>query len=231
MFRLASELYDYTYDVLIELYYLQLTPDIVQLGNEINPMILQEGELVWPIDWTRNALLLNSAIQAVEDFSSQTNKKVEIMLHIAQPENALWWFEQATKAGVRNYQWIGISYYPQWSEYSVSNIQQPLKNLIENYNKKLMIVETAYPFTLDYVDSQNNILGTSAILDEYPATQEGQLNYLTSLSEEVKKSGGLGIVYWEPAWISTVCNSAWENATLFDFSGIPTLGIQFFNQD
>jgi arabinogalactan endo-1,4-beta-galactosidase len=153
VFRLASELYDYTYDVLIELYYLQLTPDIVQLGNEINPMILQEGELVWPIDWTRDALLLNSAIQAVEDFSSQTNKKVEIMLHIAQPENALWWFEQATKAGVRNYQWIGISYYPQWSEYSVSNIHQPLKNLIENYNKKLMIVETAYPFTLDYVDS------------------------------------------------------------------------------
>ena len=231
VFRLASELYDYTYDVLIELYYLQLTPDIVQLGNEINPMILQEGELVWPIDWTRNALLLNSAIQAVEDFSSQTNKKVETMLHIAQPENALWWFEQATKAGVRDYQWIGISYYPQWSEYSVSNIQQPLKNLIENYNKKLMIVETAYPFTLDYVDSQNNILGTSAILDEYPATQEGQLNYLTSLSEEVKKSGGLGIVYWEPAWISTDCNSAWENATLFDFSGIPTLGIQFFSQD
>ena len=231
MFRLASELYDYTYDVLIELYYLQLTPDIVQLGNEINPMILQQGELVWPIDWTRNALLLNSAIQAVEDFSSQTNKKVETMLHIAQPENALWWFEQATKAGVRDYQWIGISYYPQWSEYSVSNIHQPLKNLIENYNKKLMIVETAYPFTLDYVDSQNNILGTSAILDEYPATQEGQINYLTSLSEEVKKSGGLGIVYWEPAWISTDCNSAWENATLFDFSGRPTLGIQFFNQD
>ena len=65
----------------------------------------------------------------------------------------------------------------------------------------------------------------------YPATQEGQLNYLTSFSEEVKKSGGLGIVYWEPAWISTDCNSAWENATLFDFSGIPTLGIQFFSQD
>ena len=55
---------------------MQLTPDIVQLGNEINPMILQQGELVWPIDWTRNALLLNSAIQAVEDFSSQTNKKI-----------------------------------------------------------------------------------------------------------------------------------------------------------
>ena len=30
------------------------------------------------------------------------------------------------------YGWIGISYYPQWSEYGVSNIHQPLKNLIEN---------------------------------------------------------------------------------------------------
>ena len=28
VFRLASELYDYTYDVLVELYFLQLTPDL-----------------------------------------------------------------------------------------------------------------------------------------------------------------------------------------------------------
>jgi len=35
--------------------------------------------------------------------------------------------------------------------------------------------------------------------------------------------GGVGVVYWEPAWVSTSCKtrwgtgSHWENATLFDF--------------
>ena len=36
-------------------------------------------------------------------------------------------------------------------------------------------------------------------------------------------AGGVGVVYWEPAWVSTKCatrwgiGSHWENATLFDF--------------
>jgi len=226
---LAQELYDYTYEVLDELYKEGLAPDIVQVGNEINPMVLQEGELVWPIDWNRNATLLNKAIKAVRDFSKDKNKRVEIMLHIAQPENGLWWFEQATVAGITNYDWIGISYYPLWSDYSLSTIHEPLKTLIDTYNKKLMIVETAYPFTLDYNDSQGNILGESAILEGYPASEQGQLNFLTALSAEVKKAGGTGVVYWEPAWVSTACKSAWENATLFDFEGHPTLGMQFYN--
>ena len=227
---LAQELYDYTYEVLDELYKEGLAPDIVQVGNEINPMILQEGELVWPIDWSRNATLLNKAIKAVRDFSQYKDKVIEIMLHIAQPENGLWWFEQATEAGITNYDWIGISYYPLWSDHSISTIQEPLKTLIDTYNKKLMIVETAYPFTLDYNDTQGNILGQSAILDGYPATEQGQLNFLTALTAEVKKAGGTGVVYWEPAWVSTTCKSAWENATLFGFDGVPTLGMQFFNQ-
>ena len=227
---LANKLYEYTYAVLDELHKESLLPDIVQLGNEINPMILQEDELVWPIDWTRNTTLLNSAIKAVKDFSADSDKELETMLHIAQPENGLWWFEQATQAGVIGYDWIGISYYPNWSDFSVSNIQQPLRTLIDTYNKKLMIVETAYPFTLDYADTQVNILGSSAILEGYPATQQGQLNFLKTLSLEVKKAGGSGVVYWEPTWISTSCNSAWENATLFDFNGVPTMAMQFYNQ-
>ena len=227
---LASKLYDYTTEVLYELNDEGLNPDIVQLGNEINTMILQEGELEWPINWTRNSILINSAINAVRDFSRISGNKVETMLHIAQPENGLWWFDEASKAGINDFDWIGLSYYPQWSEYNLSNIRQPLETLINSYNKKLMIVETAYPFTLDYADSQNNIIGSSGILEGYPATQQGQLNFLLELTSELKRSGGLGLIYWEPAWVSTSCNSAWENVTLFDFDGLPTLGMQFLNQ-
>ncbi|HRV54666.1 MAG TPA: glycosyl hydrolase 53 family protein, partial [Mangrovimonas sp.] len=150
---LGTLLYDYTYDTLNALANLNLLPDIVQVGNEINPMILQHGDLVWPIDWSRNSFLLNKGIQAIRDISAEKNKDIGVMLHIAQPENALWWFEQATQNGVTDFDWIGVSYYPIWSTYDLSNVGTALNTLITTYNKDLMVVETAYPFTLTDADS------------------------------------------------------------------------------
>ena len=98
-----------------------------------------------------------------------------------------------------------------------------------------MIVETAYPFTLTNADDADNILGSDALLDGYPATQQGQLDYLTTLGKIVYAVGGEGVVYWEPAWVSTGCStrwgtgSHWDNATLFDNEDKATLGMQFYN--
>ena len=232
---LGDLLYNYTYDTLNDLANSNLLPDIVQVGNEINAMILQNGELKWPIDWTRNSLLINKGIKAVRDISSSKNKKIEIMLHIAQPENGLWWFEQASAAGVTDYDWIGLSYYPMWSEYDLNSIDTPIKTLIETYNKRLMIVETGYPFTLNNADSANNIFNKNALITGYPASEQGQLNYLNDLKTKIFQSGGEGIVYWEPAWVSTSCStlwatgSHWDNATLFNHNNKSNLGMQFYN--
>ncbi len=232
---LGNLLYDYTYNTLEDLSDLNLLPDIVQVGNEINPMILQQGDLVWPIDWTRNSALLNRGIQAVRDISVAKNKTVEVMLHIAQPENGLWWFEQATQNGVTDFDWIGLSYYPQWSDYDLSEVSTPLSTLINTYNKKLMIVETAYPFTLNDTDNAGNILGTNAMINGYPASEQGQLNYLNDLTQAIKNAGGEGLIYWEPAWVSTDCftlwgqGAHWDNATLFDQENKANLGMKFYN--
>lgn len=233
---LGTLLYNYTYNTLNELAIANLLPDIVQVGNEINPMILQEEEEAqWPIDWARNSSLINKGIKAIRDISIESNKEIGIMLHIAQPENALWWFEQATQNGVTDFDWIGISYYPVWSDYTLDNVSTPLNTLINTYNKRLMIVETAYPFTLENADSANNILGNDALLSGYPASQQGQLDYLNKLKEIIKTSGGEGLIYWEPAWVSTACTtqwaqgSHWDNATLFDHDYKATLGMKFYN--
>lgn len=233
--NLGELVYNYTYSTLTSLNNLDLLPEMVQVGNEINGMILQKGELVWPIDWDRNSYLINKGIKAVRDFSSKKNKDIEIMLHIAQPENALWWFKQATANNVTDFDWIALSYYPIWSEYNLNTVGAALETLINTYNKKLMIVETAYPFTLENNDEATNILDNNALIDGYPATQQGQLNYLNKLAEIVKNSGGEGIIYWEPAWISTNCStlwgkgSHWDNATLFDHNNKANLGMQFYN--
>lgn len=232
---LGNLLYNYTHTTLTELVNANLQPDIVQVGNEINGMILQQGDLQWPINWTRNSSLINKGIKAVRDVASQTNNTIEVMLHIAQPENGLWWFEQATANGVTDYDWIGLSYYPIWSEYTLDNVRNPLNTLIQAYNKRLMVVETAYPYTLQNLDPANNILGQSALINGYPATQLGQFNYLKKLKEEIENAGGEGLIYWEPAWVSTNCNtlwgqgSHWDNATLFDENNKPTLGMNFYN--
>ena len=231
---LGNMLYNYTYSTLKTLDSLDLLPNIVQVGNEINPMILQKGALQWPINWTRNSLLLNKGIEAIRNISQETHNNLEIMLHIAQPENAIWWFEQASNNSVEDYDWIGLSYYPNWSQYDLSNLEPILTDLRTTYSKKLMIVETAYPYTLTNIDNANNILDSQGLIENYPATEQGQLDYLLELKQVIQNSGGSGIVYWEPAWVSTNCStlwgngSHWDNATLFNHELKPTKGLEFF---
>jgi len=232
--KLGSLLYDYTYNTLIDLEENHLLPDIVQVGNEINPMILQGEELVWPINWDRNSFLINKGIKAVRDVSQELDKEIGVMLHIAQPENALWWFKEATENGITDYDWIGLSYYPIWSEYNLDNVGGVFKSLIGTYKKRLMVVETAYPFTMENIDGANNILDNEALVSGYPASQQGQLDYLNQLTTSIREAGGEGLVYWEPGWVSTGCStiwgqgSHWDNATLFDHDNKATKGMEFY---
>lgn len=222
--ELAKTLYDYTTETLTTLDQQNLLPDMVQVGNETNIEILQqEDKLIHDIpNWERNATLLNSGIKAVRDYSKKTNKPIQIVLHIAQPEHALWWFKKAIANGVIDFDIIGLSYYPQWSTYKLPQLPGAIQTLKNAYQKEVMIVETAYPYTLENVDKADNVLGEKAIQDEFPATPKGQASYLLTLKNLVKKSGGLGVIYWEPAWVSTKCStlwgkgSHWENATFFD---------------
>ena len=75
-------------------------PEMVQVGNETNPELLGGKVPGQPINWDRNARLLNAGIEAVQEAGRSGSIAPRIMLHIAQPENILPWFDAATKAGV-----------------------------------------------------------------------------------------------------------------------------------
>jgi arabinogalactan endo-1,4-beta-galactosidase len=222
---LAQALYQYTYDTLRALDHDGLMPEMVQTGNEINQELL--GQVDWksrPINWARNARLLNAAIKAVRDAGAQSTIKPKVMIHIAQPENVEPWFRAAIAAGVTDFDLIGISYYRKWSKEPISELGATIKRLTVEYPKaEVMVVETAYPWTLDWMDSAPNLLGRDALDPAYPGTPDGQARYLVDLSQTVISNGGVGVIYWAPDWVSTSCRtrwgqgSNWENATFFDF--------------
>ena len=233
--ELVQAVYDYTHDTLLELYEEGLMPDFVQVGNETNSGMLKQ---VMELDWPRDARLFNAGIQAVRDVSDETNTHPKIILHVAQPENAGWWFREATANGITDFDVIGLSYYPQWSAFSISDLGAHITYLRQTFQKDVMIVETAYPWTTEAVDeTASNILNQG--VRGYPFSPAGQRQFMVDLTQTLISNGGLGVVYWEPAWVSTGCTtrwgqgSHWENATFFDFNNNDEVheGIEFLSYD
>jgi arabinogalactan endo-1,4-beta-galactosidase len=220
---LGDSIYRYTFQLLTELHREGLLPEMVQTGNEINSEVMRPaGSSGGDIDWKRNAFLLNSALRAVREASKITGMRIRSMLHIAQPENAVTWFAAAEASGVSDHDLIGISYYPLWSKVKMDSLAAYVRQLTVAHRKPVIIVETAYPHTLQNADAANNILGDASLLPAFPATPAGQLGYLNQLVREVKAGGGIGIFYWEPAWVTSQARtpwaqgSHWDNATFFD---------------
>lgn len=218
----AKALHDYTRDILTRLDADGAMPELVQVGNETNPELLGGKENV-PINWQRNAKLLNAGIGAVREVGETAAINPRVMLHIAQPEHVIPWFDAATAAGVKGYDLIGISYYSKWSKWSLSQLKWAIATAKARYGKDVILVETGYPFTLQPADTATNLLGTDALIKGYPATPAGQRKYMIDVTQLVIDAGGIGNVYWEPYWVSTRCGtrwgkgSDWENATWFDY--------------
>ena len=223
--KLATHVHEYTRDVLARLNSRGLLPYMVQVGNETNTAMLRPADTKGvPIDWARNAKILNAGIRAVREAKAADGSSPKVMLHVAQPENVEPWFAAATAAGVRDFDYIGVSYYPKWSTFNMKQAGAALAAIKQRFKADIIVVEVSYPWTLrDAGDKASNLLGEDSLLRGYPATPSGQQRFMNDVVRMTREAGGVGVVYWEPAWVSTSCatrwgtGSHWENATLFDF--------------
>ncbi|EKP0255175.1 arabinogalactan endo-beta-1,4-galactanase [Aeromonas salmonicida] len=226
-------------------------PDMVQVGNEIN------GGMLWPEgkSWGQNggefdrlAGLLNAGIKAVKEHGDQ----IKIMLHLAEGtknDTFIWWFDEITKRKVR-FDIIGLSYYIYWNG-PMNALQYNMNDISKRYDKDLIVVEAAYGYTTANCDNaENNFTSKEADDAGYPATVQGQANYLHDLLQVVTKvpeGRGKGVFYWEPAWLPTP-GATWatkagmkynsddwkegnarENQSLFDCQGKVLPSIKAFN--
>ena len=249
--ELVAQVQSYTQDVVGQLITAGVAPDYVQIGNELN------SGMLWPTgkNWAANgetvggfdvlARLLSAGVTGVRaaETAGGVTTPAKTILHLAEGGNNSkfrWWFDEITKRKV-SFDIIGISYYPYWHG-TLAALQSNMNDMVSRYSKPVMVVETAYAFTLENGDSLGNNFGqaSDATNGGYPATAAGQRSFLKDLKAKiaaVPNGQGLGFVYWEPDWLpvndatwatdagisylNTTGNvgNAWENQALFDFNG------------
>ncbi len=222
--QLKLEMQQYTSQIVSE-----IAPDIIQIGNEIN------SGLLWPHgnlndNESQFLELLALASQTIREESPQT----KIMLHFAGISGATWFFDKIANI---DYDYAGLSYYPVWHGKDLSLLSSTIETIGSQHGKKVLIAETAYPFTLDWEDWTNNIVGLeNQLIPGYPATPEGQKNFMLDLHTMLKASNSaIGFSYWGGEWVSFMGNqaangSSWENQALYDFENQSLPVLAAFNK-
>lgn len=210
--NLKTEVTNYTTQIMTE-----INPDIIQIGNETNDgMLWPEGKIT--TNESQFLQLVSAASSAIRSKSSST----KIMLHYAGTSGSDWFFNKVANV---DYDYIGLSYYPIWHGKDLNVVKNTINSLSATHNKKVIIAETAYPFTLDWNDWTNNIMGLeSQLITTYPATPVGQKSYLLAIKNLVKETtNGIGFCYWGSEWVAfrgteSTNGSSWENQALWDFN-------------
>ena len=169
---------------------------MVQIGNEI------DNGLCGEIYDAEVCYLLKTASRAVRDF----DRNIKIAVHYTDPlaENYLEGKATMLEKNKVDYDIFGISYYP-YLHGDVKQLYIVLRKIANFYNKKVMVMEVAYPFTDSDGDGYKNVATTSnpGLKFNYPITVEGQAIAVRDVIEAVAKvrGAGIGVFYWEPAWI------------------------------
>ena len=219
---LCDSIEQYSRYVITKLKNQNTLPKYVQIGNETDCGFLWPdgyvcGESNNDIQWNKLRDLFMHAIEGVNtalDFEDS----LKIISHVSSGGN--WFFGNLLEEDIP-IDILAISYYPMWHG-TLADLNQNINMLATQFGKPVLVVETAYPFTLSWNDNTNNILGLETqLLDGYEASEEGQFSFLYDLISLVHDNDfGYGICYWAPDWISTSqFGSPWENQALFDFDG------------
>ena len=177
--ELLNDVYNHTFDVISALKKAGVTPEWVQIGNEI------PGGMMWPDGstnhWDQLGQLLNKGYDAVK----VVDKNIKVIVHVDEGNNNAkfrTFFDNATRQKVR-YDVIGLSYYPFWikKDYTevVADLEFNLNDMVKRYGKEVMIVEIGGED--DKVENTYQLLATAI-----------------KAVKNVPNNKGIGVLYWEP---------------------------------
>ncbi|URZ08063.1 glycoside hydrolase family 53 protein [Clostridium felsineum] len=192
--KLKNDVYSHTYSVMSALRNAGITPDWVQVGNEIN------GGMLWPdgsnYNYTKLSQLINSGYNAIKTVSPSS----KVVIHLSSgANNSLYrtFFDGLTNAGA-HFDVIGMSYYPYWdnTDYTknINALSYNLDDIASRYNKEVIISETGG-------------------LEKDPNNTYDMLKAVIKKVKEVPNKKGLGVFYWEPEANSSVLPDSYPLGT------------------
>jgi arabinogalactan endo-1,4-beta-galactosidase len=206
--ELLNDVYFHTEDVLKALKKAKVTPEWVQIGNEI------PGGMLWPEGSTDNFNQLAQLLNKGYDATKAVDKNIKVIVHLDEGNNSKkfrWFFDNAKVNNVK-YDVIGLSYYPFWikTDYkeNIADLANNLNDMSARYDKEVMIVEVGG------IDAQ----------------EQNTYDMLVAVIKAVKavpNNKGLGVIYWEPqgakSW-SRYELSAWKS------DGKPSMALDAFKE-
>lgn len=245
---LAEAVYSFTSDCLRKARDAGVTPEMIQVGNEItNGMLWPVGKLELA-DGTRGnyenfCRLVDAGCRACREVAPDA----KIILHLERSNDKQVYqefFTNMQNAGI-DFDIIGASYYPYWHG-TPDELFENL-NQCRSFGKELMVMElgygfTAQPYLLDgeasrlVIDSERSYV--PGFTEIYPITPQGQAAFVRDFLASASEHEISGVFYWEPLWLpgEGICwaseagqkyiheegkstSNEWANQCLFDYRG------------
>jgi len=171
--RLETDVYNYVSGFMQALETDGISPQYVQIGNEIN------SGMLWPIGSYQNpaqlAGLINSGYKAVKAVSPST----QVVIHLANLSDIadLEWFFDLIQSNGAQWDVSGFSYYD--GPETLATITTNLNTMASRYSKPVLICEIGH--------AESDFMGTAA-----------DVKTAIEAVESVPGNLGLGVIYWEP---------------------------------
>ena len=123
-----------------------------------------------------------------------------------------------------------------------------LKQVADFSEKEILLAEFSWAYTYDNGDDSGNSVSEESAIDKpYSISVQGQVDCIADAMDAIASLGkaGLGVFWWEPAWIPVhgsgwatpaslkymndpgPCGNEWANQALFDYDGnvLPALEV------
>ncbi len=212
----TAAIYDYTKESLGEILQAGVNVTMVQLGNEITSGM--SGET----DWANITALIKSAGKAVRELSAEYDKDIQIVVHFTNPEKGRYsTYAKTLDAYDVDYDIFASSYYSFWHG-TLDNLKKVLKDVADTYDKKVMVAEISYAYTLEDLDGHKNTIYEGAWGEfDYDISVQGQIAAVTDCVNALAELGeaAIGICYWEPAWIPVPESSDMTRSKIWEAYG------------
>ena len=201
---LVTTLHDYTVSTMNTLKTNGITPDWVQVGNEVDDGILWEDGRA-STHMANFAALVEAGYQAVKSISNTS----KVIVHVSNGfNNTLFrYLFDGLKNNGAHWDIIGMSLYPSTTNYTTldTQCQANINDMVARYGTPVMLCE----------------VGMTA---NDPSTSRDFLTDIITKTNMIASGNGLGVFYWEPEAYN------WQGYSLgaFDNTGKPTIALDAF---